>query len=58
MAQGKIKITLSQEILAEYQRVSEELSKQFPRIDIQQILDLLTIHSEIVDTQGFRQNIE
>jgi len=58
MAQGKIKIALSQEILAEYQRVSEELSKQFPRIDIQQILDLLTIHSEIVDTQGFRQNIE
>jgi len=55
--QGKIKIALSQEILREYQRVAEELSKQFPKIDIQQILDLLTIHSEIVDTQGFEVTV-
>ncbi len=51
--EGKIKIVISEEILTEYQRVVEELSKQFPRVDIEQILELITIHTEIVNTYGF-----
>ncbi len=51
--EGEIKIAISEDILTEYQRIAEELSKQFPGVDIEQILELLTIHAEIVDTHGF-----
>ncbi len=51
--QGKFKIVLSEAILTEYQRVADELSRQFPAIDADQILKLLTIHAEVIDTQGF-----
>ena len=55
--EGRIKIAISEEILTEYQWVAEELSKQFPSVDIEQILELLTIHAEIVDTQGFEVTV-
>ncbi len=41
-----IKIILSEEILEEYQRVSEELSSKFPAIDIEKIIELITIYGE------------
>jgi uncharacterized protein len=47
----KIQIVLSEEILAEYHRIAEKILKKHPRIDIWRILDLLTHHSEMVDTQ-------
>ena len=50
---GIITIAMSEEILTEYQRVAEELSEQFPGVDIEQILELLTIHAEMVDPHGF-----
>lgn len=45
-------LVLSQPILDEYQRVSEELSFKFPSDDISQIIDLVTIHGLFVDTRG------
>ena len=36
-----LKLILSPEIFQEYQRVSEELSTQFPQIDLSEILDHL-----------------
>ena len=54
---GKIEIIVSEEILAEYQRVAEELSNQFPAIDVDPILELLTIHAEVISTQGFQVTI-
>ena len=47
--QGKISFVVSEEILSEYQRVSLELARKYPVIDINKILQLVTIHSEIVD---------
>ena len=44
---------LSQQILDEYQRVSEDLSSKFPSIDIAQIIELITIHGLFIDTQGY-----
>jgi putative PIN family toxin of toxin-antitoxin system len=50
---GTIKIVISKEILTEYQRVAEELSCKFPSVNIDQILELITIHAEMVDIQGY-----
>ena len=52
-ANKKLQLVLSQPILEEYQRVSEELSSKFPSIDISQILDFVMIHGLFVDTQGY-----
>jgi len=48
----KIQIVLSKEILDEYQRVAEELSSNFPAVNIEPIIELLTIHGEVVETEG------
>ena len=53
----KIQIVLSKEILDEYQRVGEELSKKFPSIDIEPIIELLTIYGEVVETEGISVTI-
>ena len=50
---SRLRIVLSQEILDEYQRVAEDLSSKFQTIDILPIIELLTIHGQFVDTQGF-----
>lgn len=42
---GKINIVLTEEIFDEYQRVANELSKQFRQTDISTLLDLLTINA-------------
>ena len=48
----KIQIVLSKEILNEYQRVAEEISKKYSSVDIGPIIELLTIYGEIVETEG------
>ncbi len=47
---SKIQILLSEEILIEYQRVGEELSVQFPAVNIEQIIKLLTVYGEVFET--------
>ena len=42
---GKIELAISPDILSEYQRVGNELSKQFPSVDLSSILGLVTIHA-------------
>ncbi|HLB56521.1 MAG TPA: putative toxin-antitoxin system toxin component, PIN family [Coxiellaceae bacterium] len=44
---NKIKIVFSYEILDEYIRVGQILSKKYPGIDISPFIDLLTIHGEL-----------
>lgn len=48
----KFQIVLSKEILNEYQQVAEELSNKFSSVDIEPIIELLTIYGEIVETEG------
>jgi putative PIN family toxin of toxin-antitoxin system len=45
---GRIQILVSEEIIEEYRRVGELLSKQFFDIEFGQILQLLTINAEFV----------
>ncbi len=54
---GKVKLNVSPEILEEYQRVGEELSGDFPSINIQPILDLLTIRAEIVSAPSLSEPV-
>jgi uncharacterized protein len=42
---GRIELAISPDILNEYQRVGNELSKQFPSIDLSSILGLVTIQA-------------
>jgi len=44
-------IVLSQKILNEYHRVTQELASNFPTVDILPIIEMITIHGEFVDTQ-------
>ncbi|MBN2466736.1 MAG: putative toxin-antitoxin system toxin component, PIN family [Deltaproteobacteria bacterium] len=50
---SRLQILLSQEIINEYQRVAESLSAEFPTIDILPIIELMTIHGQLIDTEGF-----
>lgn len=45
---GTLSLLISKEILAEYQKVGKVLAEEFPAIDLQPILDLVTISAEIV----------
>jgi len=44
----KFQIVISMEILGEYYRVSEELSAQFPDVDLDPILELFTTKAELI----------
>ena len=45
---GKFKIVVSQEILLEYQRISEKLNQKFPMTNIQPMIDLITVKADLV----------
>ena len=46
--EGRIRLLISDEISAEYQRVGEHLSKNFPKVDLGPFLELLAITTEHV----------
>ena len=50
---SRLQIVLSQEILNEYQHVAESLVAKFPTIDILPIIELMTIHGQLIDVEGF-----
>ena len=45
-------IVLSEQILIEYQKVADELSSKYPQVDIAPIIELVTIHGQLIDAQG------
>lgn len=45
---GSFVLFLSPEILDEYRRVAGELTTRFPAIDVAPILDLITLHAQVV----------
>ncbi len=44
---GYLQLLISEEILFEYQRVGELLSKEFPQVDFGPFIELLTINKEL-----------
>jgi len=55
--QSKTKIVLTEQILAEYQRIGEELSAKYPSVNIEPIIELFTIFGEFVETRGISETI-
>ena len=45
---GLVALVVSPEILAEYQRVGSILAAQYPHVDFDGFMELVTIHAEIV----------
>lgn len=43
----RINLAVSKEILDEYDRVANTLSKQYPTIDLSSFIELLTIHARL-----------
>lgn len=54
---GKIKLVISKEILREYWRVGEIFADKFPSIDLQPILDLVTIEAELYEAKDFPEPV-
>jgi len=57
MAYGKLSLVVSPEILNEYERVGQELSKQFPSVDIAPLLELLTFKGEAVNAPPLPEQV-
>jgi uncharacterized protein len=55
--QSKTKIVLTEQILAEYQRIGAELSAKYPSVNIEPIIELFTIFGEFVETRGISETI-
>jgi putative PIN family toxin of toxin-antitoxin system len=49
-AEGRLELLATVEILAEYRRVGERLSRRYPTIDVNPVLDLVLRESRIVET--------
>lgn len=54
---GKIQLVVSPEILDEYQRVGEILAKQFPKVGLGPIIDLLAVEADLVSPPPLPQPI-
>lgn len=46
---ARVRLVLSADILEEYQRVGQVLSAQYPGVDLEPFLGLLTVEAEIVE---------
>ena len=55
--EGKLKLVISEEILAEYRRVGETLALQFPPIDLFPILDMLRANAEVISVKGLPEPV-
>ena len=54
---GTFDIVISADIYTEYQRVAQELSKQFKKVDISTFLDLLTVNTIWVEAPQLPFNV-
>lgn len=45
---GKLQLVISEEIIAEYRRVGSILAKQFPSVDLNPILEMVTVVADLV----------
>jgi len=53
----KIKLVISQEILNEYGRVANALSKKYPQIDLTPFIELLTIYTDMHVAVKFSERV-
>ena len=54
---GRIKLVSSPEILDEYQRVGRELATQYPGVDLEPMLELLTVATEVIGPAALSEQV-
>ena len=54
---GRIRFVVSVEILDEYRRVGEQLAKQFPGVQVEAFLELLTLRARIVNAPSLKEKV-
>jgi len=55
---GKVQLLVSAAILDEYHRVKDELASQFPGVDLQPFLQLLTVQADVIQPPPFAPVIQ
>jgi len=53
----EIQLVLSEEILTEYQDAASELTSQYPNVDVEPILSLIAIHSELIESISLTETV-
>ena len=53
----KVELVISPDILDEYRRVAEKLSKQYPGVDLGSVLELLAIKAQIVEAPPLDEGV-
>jgi len=54
---ARVRLVLSADILAEYQRVGQVLGAQYPGVDLEPFLGLLTVQAEIVNAPNLPEQV-
>lgn len=54
---GRIEFVVSVEILDEYRRVGEQLAEQFPGVQVEIFLELLTLRARIVNAPALKEKV-
>jgi putative PIN family toxin of toxin-antitoxin system len=55
--EGRVKLIISPEILEEYERVGKILAEEFSSINLQPILDFVTIKAEIIPAERLSERV-
>ena len=56
-SEGAFSLVSTPQILSEYRRVADELSRNYPGVEAGPILDLVTVHSEVMEDQECPERI-
>ncbi len=54
---GRIEMIVSPEILEQYRRVGEHLATEFPGVDLEAFLELVTVKARIVDASPLKEKV-
>ena len=54
---GRFTLVLSPEILEEYQRVAEALSKKYPPVDLTKILELMVVEADMIQAEPLKEPV-
>ncbi len=54
---GRIEVIVSPEILEEYRRVGQQLAREFPGVELEAFLELMTLRARIVDASPLKEKV-
>jgi len=54
---GRFTLVLSPEILEEYQRVADALSKKYPPVDLTELLELIVVEADMIQAEPLNEPV-